>query len=77
MIKLILILPIVWVLTQWAKLVIPEKWYCTKCLSFWLTLPLLPIPQQYLELAAIPSTIALIYYLVDTYTDFFNPKIRL
>ena len=77
MIKLLLILPIVWVLQSWVYLILPEKWLCRKCTAFWLALPLLLVPQPYLELAAIPATIALIYYLVDTYTDFFNPKIRL
>jgi hypothetical protein len=76
-IKLILIIPVVWVLQSWLYLILPDRFQCRKCTAFWLALPLVWVPQPYLEWATIPSVIALIYYLVDTYTSFFNPTIRL
>ena len=76
-IKLILIIPIVWVLQSWLYLILPEKWLCRKCTAFWLALPLVWVPQPYLEWAAIPALVSLIYSILDTYTSFFDPTIRL
>lgn len=75
--KILLIIPIIWVLQNWINLVIPEKWQCRKCWSFWLSIPLIIVPQHWLELAVIPALISLIYYIIDKYTTFNENNFKL
>lgn len=75
--KLLLIIPIVFVLIEWIYIILPERFQCRKCWSFWLSIPLLLVPHGILEAAVTPATVSLLYYILDKKTTLFEKKFKL